>query len=72
MLPIKSCNYFMAKVLHVNNFESQNKIYWANAKFDSGLFLKWSPSFLKDFNKHLRLSLLQINKIGVIKHSEMF
>ena len=24
----------MAKVLHVSNFESQNKIYKANAKFD--------------------------------------
>ena len=30
----------MAKVLHVNNFESQNKIYQANAKFDPGLFSK--------------------------------
>ena len=29
----------MAKVLHVNYFESHNKIYQANAKFDPGIFL---------------------------------
>ena len=32
---------FRVKVLHVNNFESQTKIYKANAKFDPGLLTKF-------------------------------
>ena len=47
MLHMKS---FMAKVLHVSNFEWQNKIYKANAKFDPGLLV--NILFLHTLNKY--------------------